>query len=301
MRVALLGLGLIGGSIARALRRPDDDPARRPWISAWTPNGRGPRAALAADAIDAAAGSIGEAVDGASLVILAAPPLACLDLFDRIAEQDVRDRFAGDVLLTDVASTKGAIVARAVRLDLPFVGGHPMAGRETSGFGSADDLLFRGRPWVVVPTASSPVGGVDRIAALARACRAVPVVMDAADHDAAVAGISHLPLIVAAALVGAVLGPAGSTKRPDAATARSLAASGWASATRLARGDPAMAAGIAATNVPAIVARIRDLEAILVDWRVLVERGDPTELTKAFAEARARLEESASGDADDGR
>jgi len=125
--------------------------------------------------------------------------------------------------------------------------------------------------------------------------------MDAADHDAAVAGISHLPLIVAAALVGAVLGPAGSTERPDAATARSLAASGWASATRLARGDPAMAAGIAATNVPAIVARIRDLEAILVDWRVQVERGDPTELTKAFAAARARLEESASGDADDGR
>ncbi|MBF6604196.1 MAG: prephenate dehydrogenase/arogenate dehydrogenase family protein [Chloroflexi bacterium] len=299
MRVALLGLGLIGGSIARALRRPDDDPARRPWISAWTPDGRGPRAALAAGAVDVAAGSIGEAVDGASLVILAAPPLACLDLIDRSGEQDVRDRFATDVLLTDVASTKAAIVARAVRLDLPFVGGHPMAGRETSGFGSADDLLFRGRPWVVVPTATSPAGGVDRIAALARACGAAPVVMDAADHDAAVAGISHLPLIVAAALAGAVFGPAGDTERPDAAAARALAASGWASATRLARGDPTMAAGIAATNAASIVARIRDLEAVLVDWRVQIERGDPAELTAAFAEARARLEAPDGGDADE--
>jgi len=300
MRLVLLGLGLVGGSIARAIRSREGagtpGPASEPHsIVAWTPDGRGPRAALQAGVIDVAARSLEEAVDGASLVILAGPPDACLVLLGDLAagRSFARTR---DLLVTDVASTKGAIVARAAELGLPFVGGHPMAGRETSGFAAADGSLFAGRPWVVVPARSSPPGGVARVMAFAADCGALPVVMDAAEHDAAVAAISHLPLVVAAALVEAIIGRGSGPGRPNWPAARALAATGWASATRLARGDAEMAAGIAVTNGPAIAARIRDLEAVLADWRATIERGDRDELRARFGAARQRLETAADED-----
>jgi len=300
MRLVLLGLGLVGGSIARAIRSregtggPGPENEQRS-IVAWTPDGRGPRVALQAGVIDVAARSLEEAVDGASLVILAAPPDACLALLDDLAAGRLTARNR-DLLVTDVASTKGAIVARAAELGLPFVGGHPMAGRETSGFAAADGSLFAGRPWVVVPAPSSPPGGVARVAAFAADCGAVPVVMDAAEHDAAVAAISHLPLVVAAALVEAIVGRGSDPGRPDWPAARALAATGWGSATRLARGDAEMAAGIAVTNGPAIAARIRVLEAMLADWRATIERGDRDELRARFGAARQRLEAAADED-----
>lgn len=293
MRLVLLGLGLVGGSIARAIRSREGaggfgPETERHSIVAWTPDGRGPRAALQAGVIDVAARSLAEAVDGASLVILAAPPDACLALLGDLAAGGSAV-LARDLLVTDVASTKGAIVARAAELGLPFVGGHPMAGRETSGFAAADGSLLEGRPWVVVPARSSPPGGLARVMALAADCGAVPVVMDAAEHDAAVAAISHLPLVVAAALVEAIVGRGSGPGRPDWPAARALAATGWASATRLAGGDADMAAGIALTNGPAIAARIRDLEAVLADWRVTIERRDRDELRTRFGAARQRL------------
>ena len=293
MRLVLLGLGLVGGSIARAIRSREGaggfgPETERNSIVAWTPDGRGPRAALQAGVIDVAARSLAEAVDGASLVILAAPPDACLALLGDLAAGGSAV-LARDLLVTDVASTKGAIVARAAELGLPFVGGHPMAGRETSGFAAADGSLLEGRPWVVVPARSSPPGGVARVMAFAADCGAVPVVMDAAEHDAAVAAISHLPLVVAAALVEAIVGRGSGPGRPDWPSARALAATGWASATRLAGGDADMAAGIALTNGPAIAARIRDLEAVLADWRVTIERRDRDELRTRFGAARQRL------------
>src|SRR6185295_20346226 len=103
MRVALLGVGQIGGSIARALRAGTGGSVGVDRIVAWSPSGDGPRAALGAGVIDAAAGSLGEAVHGADLIVLTAPPLDCLDLIDGLG--GLRDRAAPGVLFTDVAST----------------------------------------------------------------------------------------------------------------------------------------------------------------------------------------------------
>ena len=94
--------------------------------------------------------------------------------------------------------------AEALGSKLRFVGGHPMAGREASGFDAATADLFVDRPWVVVPGAHSRPADVERVEWLARAVGARPLRMDAEAHDAAVAGISHLPLVLAAALVEAV-------------------------------------------------------------------------------------------------
>jgi prephenate dehydrogenase len=119
--------------------------------------------------------------------------------------------------------------------------------------------------------------------------------MTADDHDAAVAAISHLPLLAAAALVEAVAGSPGDP-RPDWPAAMSLAATGWRDATRLARGDAAMGAGIAATNAAVLARRARDLRSVLDGWIADLERDggpDPTRLEARLRAARDVLERGA--------
>ena len=290
MRIAILGLGLIGGSLARALREAPAYAGAE--LVAWTPSGTGPREALAAGVIDAVAVDPLDAVHGAAIVILAAPPLACAALVRRLGAEPMAT-LAGRATVTDVASTKAGLTAAAVEAGIPFVGGHPMAGRETSGFGAADAGLFRGRPWVI----TEAVGGGDpgAVRSLALACGAVPVELDAAEHDRLVASISHLPLLASVALVEAV---AGTTADPvsDWPAAAGLAATGWRDATRLARGDATMGAEIAASNAEAIAAVLRRLRACLDEWLELLDAPggpDAEAMRERLAAARARLDRPA--------
>lgn len=287
MRVALLGFGLIGGSVARALHvvASADDQLGAPSVVAWSPGGSGARAAVRDGVIDLAAATPEAAIDGADLVVLAGPAPVCLEQLDDLAGP-WSAALAPDAVITDVASTKRTIVLRATALGLRFVGGHPMAGHESSGYAASSPDLFVDRPWVVVP-------GIDetanrRVEALARACRARPVRMAATAHDEAVAAISHLPLVVAAALVEAV-----SADRPDWPAVAELAASGWRDTTRLARGDATMGSGIVATNGPAIAGRLRDLIGVLEAWLTELERPggpDPALVADRLRAARAALE-----------
>jgi prephenate dehydrogenase len=261
MRITLLGLGLIGGSLARAVR------ARSPEteIVAWSPSGAGPRQALEDGVLARASETVEEAVEGAEIVVVAAPPLAALDLVRQLGGP-LRSALTSGATVTDVVSTKSRLVEAAEAAGLPFVGGHPMAGRETTGYGSADPALFEGRPWVIVPAKTARATDVDRVEWLARTAGADPIRMDAAEHDRAVAAISHLPLVLSAALVEAVVGPGHGEPRADWESARRLAAGGWRDMTRLARGDIEMGAGIAATNAGPLVARLRDVQAVLDGW-----------------------------------
>jgi prephenate dehydrogenase len=298
VRLALLGLGLIGGSIARAVR-----PYGWP-VVAWTPSGDGPRRAREAGMVEAAAGSVEEAVTGADLVVLAAPASACLGLLDELAGP-ARGALAPDAVITDVASTKSLLVGRAAALGLRYVGGHPMAGRETSGFAAAQGMLFQGRPWVIVPRPGDE-RATGRVEMLAAACGARPVRMDATEHDLAVAAISHAPLVVAAALVEAMAGGPGEAEAVGWPGAASLAATGWASATRLARGDPAMGAAIAATNAGPLAVRLRDVRGRLDEWIAILEASGPggpadeTALRERLAAARERLAATPPPDEGDG-
>jgi prephenate dehydrogenase len=291
MRIALLGLGLIGGSVVRALRGASSLDGSAAWtIAAWTPSGRGPAAALREGVIDQAAGTPEAAIEGADLIVLAGPAPDCLDQLDDLAGP-WRAALEPDAVITDVASTKEAIVLRATALGLRFVGGHPMAGRDTSGYAASSADMFIDRPWVVVPTADD--AAVARVEGLVRACGGHPVRLGAAAHDRAVAGISHLPLVVAAALVEAVAGDDSAGPAADWPTAAGLAATGWRDTTRLARGEVTMGAGIIATNAPAIAGRVRDLIAALDGWLVELERPggpDPGEIATRLRSARERLE-----------
>ena len=289
MRVGFLGFGLIAGSIARAIRQ---NPSTQDWtLTAWSPRGDGPDRAAGEGVVDFAAVSAPAAVADADLVVLGAPATACLALLDGLAGA-WRSELDSAAVVTDVASTKAAIVARADAHGLSFVGGHPMAGLETAGYGAARADLFAGRPWVIVPGTSAPAAAVDRVRTLASVCSAEVVFLDAVEHDRAVAAISHLPLVVAAALVEAVAGTP-DDERPVWPLAERLAAGGWASVTRVARGDPAMGAAIAVTNAPVLAARIRDLQGVLDGWLAELERADgPDEraLADRLANARAMLE-----------
>jgi prephenate dehydrogenase len=298
-RIAFLGLGLIGGSIARALRAGGGGWSKAELV-AWTPSNRGPSEALLAGVIDRAADSVPKAIRGADLVILAAPPSETIMLLEDLAES-WRSSLSSEAVITDVTSTKVAIVTRAASLGLRFVGGHPMAGREAIGFGASVADLFVDRPWAVVSPGGAAPRDVENIEDLARTCRARPLRMAAAEHDAATAAVSHVPLIVAAALVEAL--PAIEWEPLAAARAAELAASGWLSATRLARGDPTMGAGIAATNAHPIALQLRAFRDALDAWLLELERGDgrgtngsgssagpdPDRLRARFAAARDRL------------
>jgi len=294
VQLGIVGFGQIGGSIASALRARDG--GGREWqVAAWSPSGDGPRRARADGVVDAAVSRFEDAVADADLLVLAAPPLACLELLDRLAGTEL----ASGAVVTDVASTKRRIVERAGALGLPFVGGHPMAGRESSGYAAADPELFVDRPWVITGSddeARAPGAAIERVERLATAVGARPVRMDPLDHDAAVAAVSHLPLVLSAALVEAVAGRRGRTGAGDAADPRRLAAGGWASMTRLARGDVEMGTGILATNADLVAERLRAVRAAIDEWLAVLEAEngavDAGDLRARLATARDALAET---------
>lgn len=191
--IGIIGIGLIGGSIARAARASN---------SAVSIVG------LDVDAVAhaaAAAGVIDRAVDldeiaQCDLVILAAPVSANLAWMDRLAA------LGTSVVVTDVGGTKRQMNAKAVELGerLTFVGGHPMAGSERSGFAAADATLFRDRRWFIVPASSRTAGAEARLASWIRALGAQPTVVDAETHDRVMATVSALPQVVVSALMTVV-------------------------------------------------------------------------------------------------
>jgi len=255
----------------------------------WSPSNEGPRAAVIDGILDDAAPSPPEALRGADLVVIAAPPIETVALVNAIGT-DLRSALDAGAVVTDVASTKVRVLEAAEGTGLRFVGGHPMAGRESTGYANATPDLFVGRPWVVVPGADADDAAIARVAWLASACGARVVRMDASAHDAAAAAISHLPLVVAAALVEAVAG--GAAPRSGWPAAAGLSASGWRDMTRLARGDVHMGAGIATTNAGPLVAGLRDLRAVLDEWITDLERAgdpDPARLESRLRVARDRL------------
>jgi prephenate dehydrogenase len=284
-RIAFLGFGLIGGSIAAAIRSAGGRGSR---MVAWTPAGVGPAEGVRRGFLDEAASSAAAALNGAELVVLAGPPLAIVATLAG-ESRPLRAAAEAGATITDVGSTKRRIVDAAAAAGLAFVGGHPMGGRETMGAASATADLLVDRPWVIVPGGEARAADVERVETLARATGARPVRLGADEHDAAVAAISHLPLVVAAALVESVAADA-----RDWTLARSLAATGWSDMTRLARGDPDMGAGILATNSPAVVARLRAMRDALDRWIGQLERdaADPELRDRLESVRRSLLDEA---------
>jgi len=212
--VAVVGLGLVGGSLARALTAAGYRVTGIDWPLVV-------RHALATGAI-AAGGTRTEAAASADVVVLAAPPATNLRLLRRLA----RVARPG-LVITDVSSVKGEIAREAARLRLTgFVGGHPMAGTEKRGFSASSAALFRGATWWIVP---GDPRATRLVRALVRATGARPITTAAATHDRVVAFLSHAPQVVAWALLEAA------ASDPVARAHLRRAGPGFRDMTRLAR------------------------------------------------------------------
>jgi prephenate dehydrogenase len=242
-RVAIIGTGLIGASIGLGLREHAD--AKSIEIVGYDRNGSRARSAEKRNAIDKRERNAMVAVEGAALVVLSTPILAMREVMEEIS----RALMPG-AIVTDTGSTKAEVLRWAQQL-LPdtvnFVGGHPMAGKTEVGADHADPRLFEGARWVVVPTREASQASVETVAGFAAGLGAKPMYMDAEEHDAYTAAMSHLPMLAAAALFRLTHD---SEAWPELSM---LAGGGFRDTTRLAGTDEQMAHDIAITNRDQVV------------------------------------------------
>ena len=204
-RVLIVGLGLIGGSVGLALRRWSEEHKvdnRKPLeVVGFDPNLDHQRAAEKMGAVDRGAWDLAKAAREADVVVLAMPVAAM-----REAMTDLAPQLQPGTVVTDTGSTKAQVMAWARDVLPPgvhFVGGHPMAGKTQSIEGAEADL-FAGATWCIAPSVSASEEAVRTVLGLVAAAGAEPYFVDPHEHDAYVAGVSHLPFAISAALMNAV-------------------------------------------------------------------------------------------------
>ncbi|MGV8082732.1 MAG: prephenate dehydrogenase/arogenate dehydrogenase family protein [Coriobacteriia bacterium] len=278
-RIVIIGIGLIGGSVAAALKRLDDPPA----VLGIDTNPESVRFAIEHAIVDEAALPGDERIhrwlgpDGADLVILATPARFAARWLQVLAAEG----YLGAV--TDVTSTKTGILA-AARSELPqpsrFLGGHPMAGSERSGIAAARADLFDGVYWLLTPSASTDPNLFSSMHALVTAIGARVISVDPLAHDEAVAIVSHVPHVTAAALVA--LAAAHSGERGELMR---LAAGGFKDTTRIAAGSADLWTGICLDNAEALVAGIEELRGWLGGFETLVRSRDAEAIRAWLAQA----------------
>ena len=272
-KIAVLGLGLIGGSLGLALNQAGV--AKN--ISGYDSNPDATYQAWEIGAITEICNKAEKAVQQADMVILATPILAMPELLEHIAPELKRG-----VLVTDTASTKVQILNWAKKLlpaNVMFVGGHPMAGRELSGIKAAEVGLFEGCAYCLIPAAQASSEGVAQLSEVVLRLGAHPLVLDADRHDRLVAGISHLPFVLSSALVQCL------SKEEDWKDLTTLAAGGFRDMSRLAAGSPTMYRDICVTNKEEILNWLDAMALELDNIRSLLTRDDEV-LQPYFAQAK---------------
>lgn len=212
----------------------------------------------------------------ADVIVLATPVRVILQTLD-----DLSGRLKEETTLTDLGSTKADILKKAEAVKLPFIGGHPMAGNERSGVDACDAGLYEGKPYLLVRAATTRPVDEERVAELARAVGARPVTLGSgAEHDDLVAAISHVPYLIAYALMEA---------NPD--EDRRRAGPAFADATRVAASHTQMVLDFLLTNGEAIGRASSALQKSLTDLTALVKRGDEEGLRSWLESIRAARQE----------
>ncbi len=269
-RVGIAGLGLIGGSVALAVRRA--------WPSAVVAgmdlDEEVVREALARGIVNRASTKV-DSLDDVDLVVLAAPVGANVALLPALAR-----RARKDTLLTDAGSTKRDILAAArwAGAERQFLGGHPLAGAAEGGLAHASASLFDGRPWLLTPDRDTPPPIVSRVEQFVRALGALPRTLEAAEHDRIMAAVSHLPQIVASVLMDVAGELAG-------AEGLAFAGKGLADTTRLASSPATVWRDVCAANADCLSIALRRLIDELEALRDDLPYGD--RLAEVFQRARA--------------
>lgn len=285
VQIAIIGMGMIGTSLGMALRNADEQASRLGalHISGFDRERTTLSAARGRLAVDREATSLADAVGEAQIVVLAVPVLALHGLLSELAPL-----LAPGTVVTDVCSTKAEVMAWARELlprTVDFVGGHPMAGRERTGPAAADPALLKEAIYCLTVPADARPQAIEAVEALVETAGAKPYYIDPAEHDSYVAGISHLPFLLSAALVDLV--SSGGAWREM----QTLAASGFRDTTRLASGSPEMHRDICMTNRVALQHWLDRMLQSLSDVREQLDSGDQAAIEALFARAYERREE----------
>jgi prephenate dehydrogenase len=284
VKLALIGVGLIGGSAAAAWRAAGAVHRVTGYDKDAVASARG----LARGVLDATADSVAEAVADADLVLLAVPVLAMGAVFQEVA------RYApAHAVITDVGSTKASVV-QAARTALAagstfslhrFVPGHPIAGRELPGVEFADADLFRGKLVITTPLMETSVQALDFVESLWQGAGARLTRMDAEEHDLVFAAVSHLPHLLSFALVASIASEADGDRKLE------FAGAGFRDFTRIAASSPAMWRDVCLANRSALKLELQRYRSLLDRLQQAIEAGDATFLEQTFAlasEARRR-------------
>ena len=277
--VTVIGLGLIGGSIGLALRQGK----KFRWeIAGYSRRPETVANALSLGAIARGETNLEDAVRRAELVIIATPVLTIRQILSQIALH-----LPSGCIVTDTGSTKVKVMKWAEEMLPPtvnFIGGHPMAGREVYGIQAAEADLFRGCIYCLTPSEKASPESIDTVIDMVNKLGAAPFLIEPQEHDNLVAGISHLPMLLSAALVSLT------AKNPSWSKMSRLAASGYHDLTRLASGNPEVSSHICLSNQEAIIDWIDKFSRELERYRQLVAKGDKR-LEQAFAEANKARQE----------
>lgn len=261
-KTTIIGLGLIGGSIGQCLVEQDFS-----HVVGFDINNASMEEAVRRKAVHSVAASLEDAVNGADLVIIATPVGYVINIAIAISE-----KLKDGAVITDVGSTKGLIVrelARNLRKDVFFVGGHPMTGSEQAGITWADQYLFENAVYILTPTSDTPEWALSRVISMVECLGAHPVCLNPEEHDLIVASVSHLPHMLAASLVNTV-----AEVSEDYENVFSFAAGGFRDTTRIASGNVDVWIDIAKTNADGIVQVISLFEDVLKELKECISTRD---------------------------
>jgi prephenate dehydrogenase len=262
-RIAIIGTGLIGTSMGLALRHSGIKDLH---VVGTDYDNSAKAGAQKSGGFHRIENRLASAIQDADIVMLATPVMAMKDLMEAIGPQ-----LPEGCVVTDVGSTKKEVLDWAEAIlprNVPFVGGHPMAGKETSGPANADANLFRGKPYCIIPGSRAGQQSVSVVTTIAEAIGANPFFIGLHEHDSFVAAVSHLPFILSVALVGCT------SKSANWGDIAQLASTGYRDLTRLASGDPIMHRDICVSNPEPIVAWIDAFIRELYDMRKVLTGED---------------------------
>lgn len=274
--VLIIGLGLIGGSLAKALQRN-----KEVHVSGYDADALTARKAFKMGIIQSSPPSLEQAAAAADIIVFATPVGATIKLMERSKYWDLKET----VILTDTGSTKVQIMEAADQLDHVFIGGHPMAGSHKSGVEAAKEVLFENAFYILTPGKRSDDRDLERLISVLSVTKAKIKVLDAKEHDHMTAIVSHFPHLIAAALVHQL------DREEHYPFARQLAAGGFRDTTRIASANPDMWRDITTQNNEMIVQQLDHWMEQMADLRQLLAQNEPEPIRQYFAKAKETRDE----------
>lgn len=273
-KIGFAGLGLIGGSIARAIHAASPET----FINAYDPDPDSLKEAFEEGIIQKCSKSIGSDFDGCRFIFLCAPVATNIDNIKLLTPY-----LHGRTILTDVGSVKSPIYNAVCHAGLEdrFIGGHPMTGSEKTGYSNSDDSFLENAYYIMTPGSRVPDDDISLFSDLIRMMGAIPLVMKPDEHDRIVAAISHLPHIISASLVGLVKDSDDSDGRM-----KRIAAGGFKDITRISSSSPVMWQQICLANKDQIIDLLDRYISRLGTVRDYIKNEDESSLFRLFSEAR---------------